>query len=66
MTSIKTINVPVQFAEMAAYSILKIAAEHKKFTCIGEGCNVTLFPLRSIIEQLLDRQLSHDEIRILS
>ena len=54
-----------QFVDMIAYSILKMAEDHKK-QCIGRECAVTLFPLRTVVEQLLDRKLTIEESKILS
>jgi len=49
---------------MAADSILILATEHKK-NCNGQ-CSVSLFPLRSVIEKLKNRNLTEEELKILS
>jgi hypothetical protein len=53
------------YEDLIAYSILKMADEHKK-NCIGIECAVTLFPLRRLVSQLLDRPLTDEELKILS
>lgn len=63
---IKSIQIDVRYSDMIAYSILKMADEHKKTSCPGSECTVTLFPLRDLIKQLLDRPLVNEELRILS
>jgi preprotein translocase subunit SecB len=54
-----------KYGDLIADSILKMADEHKK-NCIGAECTVTLFPLRKLVSQLLDRLLTDEELRILS
>jgi len=62
----KIIEIPEQFSAMISYSILIMADEHKRISCKGEKCGVTLFPLRDLIKQLLGRPLSDEELKILS
>jgi len=59
-----TINFNSTLNEMAADSILILATEHKK-NCNGQ-CSVSLFPLRSVIEKLKNRNLTEEELKILS
>lgn len=46
-----------------AFYILRLAEEHKKH-CNGH-CDISLFPLRKIVENLLGRDLNQAEIEVL-
>ena len=60
-----TIYVPIAFRDMLAFSILKMAEDHKK-VCEGSECSVVFFPFQKIIQQLLERPLTREEQLILS
>jgi hypothetical protein len=64
MMSKVNILVHEQYRDMLAVSLLQLAKLHKK-ECNGE-CGISLFPIREIVAQLLERPLTDDETRILS
>lgn len=60
-----SINIEFQYRDMIACSILQLAKEHKS-SCTSSECGVVFFPFRDICKQLLERELTEEEYRILS
>ena len=59
------INENISLDEIAGISILKLAIQHKK-TCIHDSeCGISLYPLRAVIEKLINRKLTEEENKIL-
>lgn len=63
-TEVIQIKIPKQYKEILVNTLFELAKDHR-YRCDG-SCSISLFVLRDIIEQLIDRPLEHEEFKIFS